>query len=338
VLELGGFLFVSWNGTKPMIEMQRKIVYLINPVSGTGKKDGLEKIIAQKTKARSIDFEIQKTNAAGDYEYLKDKIARNSITDIVIAGGDGTVNRVVSALHETGVNFGIIPLGSGNGLAFGAGIPKNTLKALDLIFKGNTGYVDAFMINNNFSCMLSGLGFDAQVAHDFANKASRGLLTYTQQSLVQYFKAQPYQFQVVNDNFSFYTDAFFISIANSNQFGNHFTIAPKADLDDGLLDIVIVQKMHKAKLPFAILQQLRGNNDLQQFVEDMCQKNILYFQTPALTIRNLKHAPFHIDGEPFETEEEFKIKLIRRCFKLFMPVVKEKEKQQKAKLTLEKLE
>ena len=306
-----------------MIAMQRKIVYLINPVSGTGKKDDLEKMIQQKTKAKSIDFEIIHTNAAGDYDYLKDKIAKHGITDIVMAGGDGTVNKVVSSLYDTEVNFGIIPMGSGNGLAFGADIPKNSAKALEVIFNGHTGHIDAFKINNHFSCMLSGLGFDAQVAHDFANKASRGLLTYTQQSLIQYFKAHPYQFQIVLDNFSFYTDAFFISIANSNQFGNNFTIAPKANLDDGLLDIVIVQSMHKAKLPFAILRQIRGNNDLQQLVDDMSQKNILYFQTPSLKIKNLKLAPFHIDGEPAETHDEFTIKLIRRCFKLFVPEKKE---------------
>ncbi len=299
--------------------IRRKIVYLVNPVSGTGKKEMLEKLIQKKTREQSIEFELHQSNIYGDYDYLKDKIEREEITDIVIAGGDGTVNRVVSALQETGVNFGIIPIGSGNGLALCAGIPRNPVKALDIIFKGSHSYIDAFTINNKFSCMLSGLGFDAQVAHDFANNASRGLLTYTQQSLYQYFKAHPYLFQIVLDNFSFYTDAFFISIANSNQFGNNFTIAPKASLADGLLDIVVVQKMNKAKLPFAILKQIRGNNHLQQLVEDMAEKNILYFQTPALTIRNLKHAPFHIDGEPAETEEEYKIQLIRRCFKLYQP-------------------
>lgn len=299
--------------------MPRKIVYLVNPVSGTLKKEILEKIIEKKTREQSISFEIHPSNIYGDYDYLKDKIESESITDIVIAGGDGTVNKVVSALQETRVNFGIIPVGSGNGLAFCAGIPKNPDKALEIIFKGIYSSVDAFTVNKQFSCMLSGLGFDAQVAHDFANKASRGLLTYTQQSLYQYFKAHPYQFQIVLENFSFYSDAFFISIANSNQFGNNFTIAPKACLDDGLLDIVIVQKMNKAKLPFAILKQIRGNNNLQQLVEDMAEKNILYFQTPSLTIRNLKHAPFHIDGEPAETEEEYKIQLIRKCFKLYQP-------------------
>jgi diacylglycerol kinase (ATP) len=301
------------------ISMSRKIVFLINPVSGTEKKELIEKLIRKQANKHRIEFEILQSDPSGRYEFLRDKIEAEEITDVIIVGGDGTVNQVVSSLHNTGVCFGIIPAGSGNGLAYCAGIPKNAAKALDIIFKGEYGFVDAFKINNQFSCMLSGLGFDAQVAHEFATKASRGLLTYTQQSLFQYFKAHPYQFEIVLDNFSFYTDAFFISVANSNQFGNNFTIAPKASLDDGLLDIVIVQKMNKAKLPFAILRQIRGNNKLQELVEDISQKNILYFQTPALTIRNLKLAPFHVDGEPGETKEEYKVELIRRCFKLLQP-------------------
>jgi YegS/Rv2252/BmrU family lipid kinase len=299
--------------------MTRKMIFLINPISGTGNKGGIEKLIAEQSMLHNIAYEVVNTNAAGDYHYLKDKVEAEQITDVVIAGGDGTVNQVVGALQNTDVQFGIIPAGSGNGLAFSAGIPKNPAKALGVIFSGHFGYVDAFTINDQFSCMLSGLGFDAHVAHDFANKASRGLITYTQQSLFHYFKAHPYQFEIVLDNFSFYTDAFLISIANSNQFGNNFKIAPSASLDDGLLDIVIVQKMNKARLPFAILRQIRGNNKLQELVDAISQKNILYFQTPTLTIRNLKLAPFHVDGEPRETEEEYKIHLIRRCFKLLQP-------------------
>jgi len=167
--------------------------------------------------------------------------------------------------------------------------------------------------------MLSGVGFDAQVAHDFASKASRGLMTYTQQSLINYFKAHPYQFEIVLENFSFFTDAYFISIANSNQFGNNVTIAPKASLNDGLLDIVVVQKMNKAKMPFAVLKQIRGNNKLTELVENLSTSNILYFQTNALTIKNNKHAPFHIDGEPRETASEFNIEIIPNCFELIQP-------------------
>jgi diacylglycerol kinase (ATP) len=182
--------------------------------------------------------------------------------------------------------------------------------------------VDAFTVNGSYACMLSGMGFDAQVAHDFAQKSSRGLFTYTQQSIIQFFKANPYQFEIVLDNFSFFTDAFFISIANSNQFGNNAIIAPQASLSDGLLDIVIVQKMNKAKLPFAILRQMRGNNKVQQLVEDMSTKNILYFQTPSLRIKNPKLAPLHIDGEPRDAVEEIQVEIIPKAFLLIKPKVK----------------
>ena len=299
--------------------MSRKIIYLVNPISGTAKKDALIKQIAKISTAKKLHFEFVPTNASGDYDFLKDKIAAEKITDVIIIGGDGTVNQVTNSLRNCKIKFGIIPYGSGNGLAFAAGIPKNSLKALDLIFKGVANPVDAFMVNKEYSCMLSGLGFDAKVAHEFAAQTKRGLLTYTQQSLLHFFKAQPYQFEIVLDNFSFFTDAFFISIANSNQFGNNVTIAPKANLNDGLLDVVIVQKMNKAKLPFAVLKQIRGNNKLQQLVEDISKKAILYFQIPALTIRNLKHAPLHIDGEPRNTENEFKIEIIKDCFELIQP-------------------
>ena len=296
--------------------MNRKIIYLVNPISGAVKKEGIREIIQRETANRSIPFEIVPTNAKGDYDFLKDRIEAEGITDIGIVGGDGTVNQTIDALKAMPVRFGIIPMGSGNGLALAAGIPKKPVEALKLIFDGPSFKTDAFLINNHFSCMLSGIGFDAQVAHDFATKASRGLFTYTQQSIINYFKAHPYQFEVVLDDFSFFTDAFFISIANSNQFGNNFTIAPAASLSDGLLDIVIVQKMNKAKLPFAILRQIRGNNKLQQLVQDATQKNILYFQTASLQIRNLKHAPFHIDGEPRDTFESFDIRILKDCFQL----------------------
>lgn len=297
----------------------RKILYLVNPISGTAKKEGIKKLVERETTAQGIAFEIGATNARGDYDFVKDKIAHEHFTDVVIIGGDGTVNQVTGALRDTNIRFGIIPVGSGNGLARSAGIPMKPQQSLALIFSGTSGYVDAFLVNNQYSCMLSGIGFDAQVAHDFATASSRGLRMYTQQSLINYFKAHPYQFEIVLDNFSFFSDAFFISIANSNQFGNNVTIAPQASICDGLLDIVVVQKMNKAKLPFAILQQIRGNNKLQQLVEDMTHKNILYFQTESLKVKNIKHAPLHIDGEPKDTAEEFQIRILKKCFNLIQP-------------------
>lgn len=297
----------------------KKFLFLVNPISGTVQKKGIIELIHAEGTAKSLSYEIVSTRADGNYAEVKQKIISENITHVGIVGGDGTVNTVVNGLREVPVKFGIVPMGSGNGLAFAAGIPKNSSAALKLLIEGKNKPVDGFLVNNEFSCMLSGLGFDAQVAHDFANKASRGLMTYTRQTLVNYFTAGTYPFEIAVDKFTFSTDAFFISIANSNQFGNKVTIAPQASLSDGLLDVVIVQKMNKALLPFAILSQLRGVNKIQILAAEALKKNIVYFQTPSLKIRNWKNAPLHIDGEPKKTAEFFDVQVIRNCFRLIQP-------------------
>lgn len=299
--------------------MTRKLIYVFNPISGTTKKDALLKKIESATKAQGLQFELLFTNEKGDYTWLRKKIEHENITDVIIVGGDGTVNRITGSLRGCKVRFGIIPAGSGNGLAYAAAIPKNTDKALEVIFRNISKKTDAFLINDNYACMLSGLGFDAAIAHKFAKQPNRGLATYVQQSIKHFFKASSYSFEIIINGSLFYTDAYFISIANSNQFGNHVTIAPKAKLNDGLLDIVIVQKMNKVKLPLTVLKQIRGDNALQYFTETSSKKNILYFQTDILTIKNLTNAPLHIDGDPHQTAGEFRIEIIKDCFELLQP-------------------
>jgi diacylglycerol kinase (ATP) len=299
--------------------MSRKIIYLINPISGTKGKSSLKEWIARKTTAMQFDFKILDTNAKGDYDFLKKIIQKERITDIVICGGDGTVSAVAAALIGVDVQIGIIPMGSGNGLAFAAKIPKQPAKALDIIFNGKASYIDGFYINGSFSCMLCGIGFDAAVAHEFAKQKRRGLQTYIKVSLINFFKAKPYPFEIKLKDRSFKTEAFFISIANSNQFGNNFTIAPEASLHDGLLDIVIVKKMSKFMLPFSVLSQVIGVNALQNINDYADKKNIIYFQTPALTIINTGAAPLHIDGDPKETSGKFPIKIIQKAIRLIQP-------------------
>ena len=304
--------------------MDRNILFIVNPISGTRTKEKIIAFIAEKLNAANISFSIDYTNATGNYTILKEKVVAKRITDIVIVGGDGSVNQVVQAFAEMRLRFGILPVGSGNGLARAAGIPTKIKRALQVIVEGNTMPVDAFTINDTFSCMLSGLGFDAQVAHNFARKAKRGLFNYTKESLLHFFKAQPYGFELKLPEFSFFTDAFLISIANSNQFGNNVTIAPQAKLNDGLLDVIVVQKMHKVKLPYAILKQLSGNNKMQQLVEDMEHKNIVYFQTPSLEISNIQLAPLHIDGEAVASAQHLWVKVLPNYFTLFVPASRKK--------------
>jgi diacylglycerol kinase (ATP) len=300
--------------------MVRKIIYLLNPISGTKKKEKVKDLIIRKTQAEGIEFKILPSRADGHYSDLRGMIKKEMITDVVICGGDGTLNAVANALQGIHVNIGIIPIGSGNSLALAAKIPKQTGRALEIIFKGNASPVDAFHINEKFCCALCGIGFDAEVAHEFAKQKTRGLQTYLRISTMKFFKSKPYPFEIKLDDRIINTDAYFISIANSNQFGNNVTIAPRASLSDGLLDIVIVRKMNKMILPFSVLLQVAGNNRLMQVVEYFDEKNIIYVQTDKISILNPANAPMHIDGEPTDTSAEFRISIIPHCFKLIQPL------------------
>ncbi len=255
-------------------------------------------------------FQILDTAKSGRYNFLAEKIAAENITDIVICGGDGSINQVACALLNIKINIGIIPMGSGNGLAFAAGIPKNPVKALDIIFKNKAIAIDAFFINKKFSCMLCGIGFDAQVAHDFAAQPGRGLSTYARQTVKNFFKATPYPFVIKANGNIIRTDAFFISIANSNQFGNNITIAPKASLSDGLLDVVIVKKTSKINFVYSIIKQIRSGkiSSAEEGTE-----TIQYFHTKKIAIENTGNAPLHIDGEPAETASLFTIEIIEKA-------------------------
>lgn len=303
-------------GEKQRPLVKRNFIVFINPISGTKNKVAIRPMIEKKLTEQNFLFQVLPTEQSGNYDFLAGKITQEKITDIIICGGDGTVNRICAALHSTSVNAGIIPMGSGNGLAFAAGIPKNADKALDVIIAGKAKYIDAFLINGTFSCMLCGLGFDAQVAHDFAKQASRGLPTYVRQTLKSFFVAKPYPFLIKTDRSEFGADAFFISIANSNQFGNNFTIAPRASLSDGLLDIVIAGKASRLNFLVNVLRQVRKGKITQ---EGIMKKGMQYFHTKNIRIHNPDKAPLHIDGDPAATAEYFQIEIIEKAFRLLQP-------------------
>ena len=301
------------------VAMQRKIIYIINPISGTSEKKELLRLVEKKTEQEKIPFSVYPSVANGDYSFLKPIIEKEKITDVVIAGGDGTVSRVVGSLLNCDVNFGILPSGSGNGLAFAAKIPDQPGKALAVIYHGKPVLIDGFFINDDFACMLSGLGFDARVAHDFAQQSKRGLASYIKLVVRNFLKAKTHSFIIELSKMKFETDAYFISIANSNQFGNNFTIAPKASLHDGLLDVVIVTKQNKLSMILQMLRQLGGQNKLQLDTAIDRKKAVIYFQTGELTIINSSLAPMHIDGEPVETPDKLKIEIRKKCFRLIQP-------------------
>jgi diacylglycerol kinase (ATP) len=298
----------------------RNIIYIINPVSGTRSKKDLQQFIEKKTTEQQISFQVFPSVTGGDYSFLRSVIKEQKITDVIIAGGDGTVSQVVGSLLDCEVNFGIIPCGSGNGLAYAAKIPIRRDGALDIIFRGKAVEVDGYYANDHFACMLCGFGFDARVAHDFADQANRGLATYIRLALKNFFLMRKHRFQIQLKDTSFETEAYFISIANSNQFGNNFTIAPKASLTDGLLDIVIATSKNKISFITQVLKQLAGWNKLNETSVAKRNMGLIYFQTDKLTIINLSNAPLHIDGDPVETAKELRIEIKKKCFRLLQAV------------------
>ncbi|MFL5741871.1 MAG: diacylglycerol/lipid kinase family protein [Flavisolibacter sp.] len=299
--------------------IKRKLLFLVNPISGTKSKTSLQELIRVKTTQAGFDYAIYPSVESGDYSFLVPIIKEERFTDIIIAGGDGTVNQAVNSLRKLNLPFGIVPCGSGNGLAFSASIPKNHEKALQIIFKGKTKLTDAFLVNENFSCMLCGLGLDAQVAHDFANDPKRGLRSYVKKTFSNFISARAYPFVLKVNGKRIETEAFFISIANSNQFGNHFTIAPKARLNDGLLDIVVMTRQNKLSVLFQTFLQVRGYTSLQSAGKLDVDAGVLYFQVEEIKIENPAKAPMHLDGDPVETASKINIRILKDYFRLICP-------------------
>ena len=189
-------------------------------------------------------------------------------------------------------------------------------KAFEIIFNGKSSYVDAFLINNQFSCHVCGLGFDAQVAYEFSKQKKRGFSSYARIALKNFLVAKTYLFAVESDNTQFEVGGLLICIANSNQFGNNFKIAPQASLCDGLLDIVIVKKTNKFNVVFSFVRQILAGKTIRISEKEFHKKNILYFQTKKIRIENPQNAPLHIDGDPAESSKDFSIEILPSAYRL----------------------
>ncbi len=299
--------------------MTRKFLFFINPLSGTKNKLHLEEKITGICEEKGLAFEILFTSKEGDYDFLYQKVTNENVTDIAIAGGDGSIRSIVSAVLNLPVNIGIIPVGSGNGLARTAGIPTAVDKAINVILEGKSSLTDAFLINDQLSTHVCGLGFDAKVAHDFSEAENRGLNSYTKIAIKNFSNAKTYPFTIEANGKSFEVEAFLIAIANSNQFGNNFKVAPKASICDGLLDIVVVKKSAKAMVVLSFIKQILSGRIKNIHSNQFQKNNILYFQTDKIKIENPRFSPLHIDGDPAESFKEFSIEVLPGAYRLLHP-------------------
>lgn len=301
--------------------MNRKLIFFINPVSGVRSKLELEKKIIHQCEKEKAGFEILFTSKDGNYSFLPDKIRKECITDIVICGGDGSISPIISHLLEETVNVGIVPLGSGNGLARTAGIPYDVDKALEIIFSGTPVSVDAFTVNGRLGCQITGLGFDAFIAGEFAKERKRGLSTYTRLAVKHFLKAKSYEFSITSNGGSLRVKAFILCISNANQFGNNLKIAPKASLSDGKLDVVILKNTNKLNILASFVNHLLFAKKEAAIRVSKNRRKVIYFEATEIAVQNPGLAPIHIDGDPLMAEENYHISVLPAAYKLIHPMI-----------------
>jgi diacylglycerol kinase (ATP) len=284
-----------------------KIRFIVNPISGTGKQRGIEAVIEEYT---DFEYDTVFTNKSGDATRLS-QIAVDEKIDVVIAvGGDGTVNECAKAIIGSKTALGVIPCGSGNGFAFHFGMKKDIRKAILQLNSCAISVIDSCTANNIPFVNVSGIGFDAHIAHLFSDLKERGFLNYLKLIKNEIFTYKVKDYQLNYNGKSKEVKANLIAFANASQYGNDFCISPKANASDGLIDFVIVKEMPKWKILFILYQVLKGKVHLSKYVE--------IIQTNEMLI-NSKNNIIHLDGEPLECKNLITIKVKPKTLKIFMP-------------------
>ena len=279
----------------------RTILFIINPKSGTDKKLYVRQIIGKKIDVSKFSYQVRYTEYAGHAEVL----AREAVekrTDIVVAvGGDGTVNEVARALIHTQTALGIIPCGSGNGLARHLQLPMDPEGAIQMINEACIKSLDYGTMNNLPFFCTCGMGFDAFVSMKFANSGKRGLLSYIENTLRETLTYKPDTYTLTLDDQQIEQRAFVIACANASQYGNNAFIAPAATMSDGLMDITVLEPFSAIEAPQLALQLFNGTLTTNSRVKT--------FKARKAHIKRLSMAPVHVDGDPLLTDTEIDVEI-----------------------------
>lgn len=290
---------------------QNKYLIIINPISGTGSKQGVSRLIEQKLHDKGYQSKTVYTTAHGDAtRFTKQAVACN-YKAVIAVGGDGTVNEVASALCGSHTALGIIPAGSGNGLARHLDIPIDVHEALDVILKDNIIDCDYGTANERpFFCTF-GVGFDAAVSEKFAHQKRRGKMSYIKSAISEYISYNPQTYTISANGQILTQKAFIVAVCNASQYGNNAYIAPTASITDGLLDITIVHA--GTPLTTAIV-------GVDLFTGYINRNTLIHtFRAPSAVIYRSSPGPAHIDGDPMSMDDVMTIKCHPRALRIFTP-------------------
>ena len=278
---------------------KKKIVFILNPISGTHSKKEIPDLIDRLLDHEQFDYELRLTEYAGHAAEIAKQCATEGIDVVTAIGGDGTVNEVARSLVHSQTALGIIPCGSGNGLARHLCLPLDIKKAIQIL---NTCRIEDFdygVINGLPFFCTCGMGFDAFISLKFAEAGKRGPITYVENVLKEGLKYQPETYEVEDESGARKYKAFLIACANASQYGNNAYIAPGATMKDGEMDVIIME-------PFDTLEAPQIAADL--FMKTLTNNSkITTFRTKSLHINRNAAGAIHYDGDPIMTDKHIDV-------------------------------
>lgn len=281
--------------------MKKKLTFIVNPFAGIRSKESFPKLVERLLDPQLFEYEIIYTERAGHAVELSKQALNNGRHMVVAVGGDGTIHEVSRSLIDSSTALGIIPSGSGNGLARHLEIPLSAEKAIQCINENHLIHIDTVKLNAEYFVSIAGVGFDALVSDYFAKSKIRGFLSYFSIVVKQYLGYKPGSYRIHFEDKELETKALFISFANSGQFGFNTVISPEADISDGFVDICIAQKPPLGAIPRIIRYVFTHKIHKSRYI------NIL--QANKLKVEFDKHGFINLDGEPIKMQSPLNIEV-----------------------------
>ncbi|MBL7863964.1 MAG: diacylglycerol kinase family lipid kinase [Cyclobacteriaceae bacterium] len=291
--------------------MAEKVFFIVNKYSGKGFQKSVEGEIIDACEALGIEATIEYTKHRGHATELAHEAVALGFERIFARGGDGTMNEVARALVHTPAALGLLPAGSGNGLARHLCVPLVLSKALDQLKNYQILPIDTLLINGGLSINVSGFGFDAHVASQFGKNGQRGLAGYSKLVLGEFFRYQEFDIRAEADGKVVTHRAFMVALANASQFGNNALVCPDASVSDGVLDVCFIRRIPISSAVQFIMKMFRGKIEESRFATILKARHfVAELSSPQ---------PLHLDGEPIPPSNRFEVQIQPASLRVVVP-------------------